>query len=188
MRLREQGEIVGFSLLTAAEASFTAEGAMWAGRRTKIMQWREGNGTRIVGALVDPARPLPAAGVLAALEGDVLEAELLRPDGRVERLLVTRARPSHSALLQNYPNPFNPNTIIPFAVGSSDRVAKVNVEIYNALGQQIRTLVNGALAPGMHQVEWDGLDRGGRTVASGTYLCRLQIGDWVQSRQLLLLR
>ena len=48
--------------------------------------------------------------------------------------------------------------------------------------------VIGALAPGMHQVVWDGLDRGGRTVASGTYLCRLQIGDWVQSRQLLLLR
>ena len=188
VRLREQGEIVGFSLLTAGEASFASEGTIWAGREAKIMQWRQGNGTRIAGALIDPTLPLSATGVLAALDGEVLEAELLRPDGRVERLLVPSARPRHSVLLQNYPNPFNPSTTIPFAVGDQGRLAAARLEIYNALGQQIRTLVAGALAPGMHRIEWDGRDQGGRAVASGTYLYRLQIGDYVQSRRLLLLR
>ena len=67
-------------------------------------------------------------------------------------------------------------------------MTEVKLEIFNMLGQNICTLVSGGLAPGMHRVEWDGRDALGDAVATGTYIYRLQIGEFVQSRRLLLLR
>jgi hypothetical protein len=157
-----------------------------------IQHWPEEGNTRIVGALFDQEQPLAAAGILAIIEGstDVLEVELLRPDGQVERLIATRAQPRQSALLQNFPNPFNPTTTIPFAVGSvgERRMSEVRLDIFNMLGQQVRTVVAGALPAGMHRVEWDGRDGAGRDVASGSYLYRLQVGEMLQSRRLMLVR
>ena len=65
---------------------------------------------------------------------------------------------------------------------------RVELSIYNALGQNIRTLYAGALAPGLHQVRWDGRDAGGRAVSSGTYFYRLHAGGKTHVRRLLLLR
>ena len=64
----------------------------------------------------------------------------------------------------------------------------MRLDVYNIAGQQIRTLVADNLPAGVHRVEWDGRDGLGRDVASGAYLYRLQIGEFVQSRRLLLLR
>ena len=194
VHLQQEGQIVGFSLLTTGiEAiDFTTSGTIWAGRQMLIQHWPEEGNTRIVGALFDQEQPLAAAGILAIIEGstDVLEVELLRPDGQVERLIATRAQPRQSALLQNFPNPFNPTTTIPFAVGSvgERRMSEVRLDIFNMLGQQVRTVVAGALPAGMHRVEWDGRDGAGRDVASGSYLYRLQVGEMLQSRRLMLVR
>jgi hypothetical protein len=142
--------------------------------------------------LIDPQRPLRATGVLAVLNSsaEVVEVELLRSDGQVERLFANRAKPRLSALLQNYPNPFNPNTTIPFAVGHAGEAGwvEVRLDIYNMLGQQVRTVVSGSLPAGIHRVEWDGRDGAGRDVASGSYVYRLQVGELLQSRRLMLLR
>ena len=78
---------------------------------------------------------------------------------------------SNYILYQNYPNPFNPTTTISYALPNS---SKVELVIYNPLGQRVRTLVQGQQASGQHQVQWNGRDDKGNSVASGVYVYRLQ--------------
>jgi zinc metalloprotease ZmpB len=80
--------------------------------------------------------------------------------------------PAAFGLSQNYPNPFNPTTTIPFAVSGR---ANVRITVYTMIGQEVRTLVNGAYAAGTFSVVWDGTSSEGKTLASGVYLCRFAI-------------
>ncbi|MFA6108955.1 MAG: FG-GAP-like repeat-containing protein [Candidatus Latescibacterota bacterium] len=76
----------------------------------------------------------------------------------------------------NYPNPFNPQTWIPVEIPASAEAARL--QVYNLLGQPIRTLVSGRMTPGYHAVPWDGRDELGAAVSSGAYLYRLEAGPW----------
>ncbi|RMF65047.1 MAG: T9SS C-terminal target domain-containing protein, partial [Calditrichaeota bacterium] len=90
------------------------------------------------------------------------------------------------SLAQNYPNPFNPTTTIRYAL---PRSADVRLTIYNLLGQQIRTLVDGRnQAAGFHSVQWDGKDDRGGLMPSGIYVYRIQAGDFKKSRKMLLVK
>ena len=113
-------------------------------------------------------------------------------DGNVNHFTLNKLSsiPMEFALSQNFPNPFNPTTTIPFAVGSVGErgMSEVRLDILNMLGQLVRTVVTGALPAGMHRVEWDGRDGAGRDVASGSYFYRLQVGETLQSRRLMLVR
>jgi len=91
-----------------------------------------------------------------------------------------------TALLPNYPNPFNSSTVLPFQISAS--AASTSLRIYDLLGQPVRTLLQGALQPGHHQVVWDGRDDRGHAVASGTYVSRLDVAPSHLTRKLLLLR
>lgn len=93
--------------------------------------------------------------------------------------------PKQFALIQNYPNPFNPTTLISFdlPVGSP-----VRIDLYNALGQKIRTLADGTYHAGRHAVQWDGTDGGGRSVSGGVYIYRMQAGAYTESRKMLLVK
>ncbi|MEW5795856.1 MAG: S8 family serine peptidase [Candidatus Zixiibacteriota bacterium] len=93
--------------------------------------------------------------------------------------------PGGFMLHQNYPNPFNPNTTIAFDLPLS---GQVSLEIFNILGQQVRTLHSGWLAAGTHRAEWDGRAAHGGEVASGVYFYRLVAEQYVQSRKMVLLR
>jgi hypothetical protein len=73
-------------------------------------------------------------------------------------------------LSQNYPNPFNPSTKISFALPVS---GKVKLEIYDLLGNTVRTLVSKEMNAGRHEVLWDGRNQNGHTVAVGIYLYRI---------------
>jgi hypothetical protein len=87
-------------------------------------------------------------------------------------------------LFQNFPNPFNPSTRIRFTVPASVGTRHVvSLRVYDLLGREVRTLVNEKLQAGSHEVTFNA---GG--LASGTYSCRLQAGDLVQTKKLLLLR
>lgn len=86
---------------------------------------------------------------------------------------------------QNYPNPFNPSTTINYYVSSA---AKVELKIYNQLGQEIRTLENSVQTNGAHQTLWDGRDGNGNSVSSGLYFYRLKAGSFVETRKMLLIR
>lgn len=95
-------------------------------------------------------------------------------------------------LKQNYPNPFNSLTAIPFTVHSKQSTVnnsvRINVSIYNILGQKVRTLLDQKKAPGEYRVLWDGKDESGKDVGSGIYFCKLSCGDLVSIKKMILLR
>lgn len=93
--------------------------------------------------------------------------------------------PQEFELGQNRPNPFNPNTVIEFAV---PRPAEVRVEVFNTLGQRVKTLANEFSKAGYKRVEWDGTDDNGNSVASGVYLYRMTAGDFSETKKMLLLK
>ncbi|TVM01423.1 MAG: hypothetical protein CV087_10880 [Candidatus Brocadia sp. WS118] len=88
-------------------------------------------------------------------------------------------------LQQNYPNPFNPSTAIRYQLASSEAVT---LEIFNALGQKVRTLVNEKQEAGKYTIQWDGKNNAGNPAASGIYLYRIKAGDFIKVRKMLLLR
>jgi probable HAF family extracellular repeat protein len=93
--------------------------------------------------------------------------------------------PQRFELRQNYPNPFNPVTTIEYSIPSR---ALVTIEIFNMLGQRVRTMVNETKSVGSYRTEWNGLDDTGKPVSTGVYLYRFQAGDVVQTKKMLLLK
>jgi subtilisin-like proprotein convertase family protein len=89
------------------------------------------------------------------------------------------------ALLGGYPNPFNSSTTLRYAL---PRAAAVNLTLYNTLGQEVRTLVSGAMSAGEHVAVWDGRDAHGMDAATGMYLVRLESAGQIATGKLLLLR
>ncbi|MBC7188564.1 MAG: T9SS type A sorting domain-containing protein, partial [Calditrichaeota bacterium] len=79
--------------------------------------------------------------------------------------------PERFELEQNFPNPFNPETKIGFRVPTEGRV---QVKVYNLMGRLVRTLVDGAMTSGRHEVLWDGTDDYGVVMPTGTYLCVME--------------
>ena len=104
------------------------------------------------------------------------------------------ALPKDFSLEQNYPNPFNPITTIPFRIPAVDIVSGsrgsviVSVDVYNALGQKVRTLVNESLAPGYYREVWDGRNSGGQGVGTGMYFYRLRVGDFEDVQRMTLIK
>lgn len=97
----------------------------------------------------------------------------------------TTILPESFSLDQNVPNPFNPNTYINFAV---PKTAHVTIEVYNALGQKVTTLVDETLKAGLKRVEWDGLDNSGNSVASGVYFYRMTSDSFSETKKMMLLK
>ena len=95
-------------------------------------------------------------------------------------------RPASLALDQNYPNPFNPSTSIPFALpnGRGD----IRLEIYNVIGQKVRTLMTGPMDSGFHTIVWNGMDDTGHSVGAGLYFSILEAGEHTQTRKMLLVK
>ena len=94
--------------------------------------------------------------------------------------------PKEYKLYQNYPNPFNPTTVIRFQIkdsrhGGSSTIVKLIV--YDILGKEIATLVNEKKQPGTYEVSFDGSN-----FASGVYFYRIQSGDFVQVKKMMLLK
>jgi hypothetical protein len=93
--------------------------------------------------------------------------------------------PVDPALVQNYPNPFNPETIIRYGVAER---SPVSVEVFNVLGQKMRTLVSAVQETGTYAASWDGTDDQGRALTSGSYICRVTSATGTASVKMLLLR
>ena len=109
----------------------------------------------------------------------------LEPGVREAILHEQPIEPRRYALEANYPNPFNPQTAIRYSLAGPGRVT---LAIYDVLGRRVRTLVDHSQAAGRYQVEWNGLDDQGRSVASGTYLYRLDAGSFRQTAKMSLVR
>jgi len=95
------------------------------------------------------------------------------------------AIPKEFALKQNYPNPFNPTTTIKFEMPKS---SNVKLEIYNILGQKVKTLVNEDMKAGYHKVTWDGTNDYSVKVSSGMYIYIIKAGDFIARHKMVLLK
>lgn len=123
-------------------------------------------------------------GIVAISDGSSLHLYDLRTErtGLADR---DPELPDQFVLDQNYPNPFNPTTTISFTLASRGRV---DLTVFNALGQQVVRLVDDDLDAGSHQVIWDGNSEGGTQVASGVYFYRLRDAVHSESRKMVLLK
>jgi len=88
-------------------------------------------------------------------------------------------------LEQNYPNPFNPSTAIRYQIAQPELVT---LEIYNALGERVRTLVNDVKTAGNYEVSWNAKNDSGDQLPSGVYMYRLRSGSNVKVLKMILLR
>jgi hypothetical protein len=167
------------------------------GKELLGMSWNETDTSGSVGPLVVAmGRPLPAGWVITATAN--LEKPYPVTSEFSSPLVVTVATeiteneplPQESELMQNYPNPFNPTTTIRFTIagvvalsGSEGPATKVRLVVHDLLGREVAVLVDEQKEPGYYTVPWNA----GR-FASGVYYARLQAGEEVMIRKMLLVR
>ena len=94
-------------------------------------------------------------------------------------------QPNQFHLEQNFPNPFNPSTTIEYQLPTR---SNVTISIYNSVGQLVRVLHPGELAPGTYRTVWDSKDEAGNSVASGAYFYQVKVGDAVQTKKAVFIK
>ncbi|MBN2357608.1 T9SS type A sorting domain-containing protein [candidate division KSB1 bacterium] len=99
--------------------------------------------------------------------------------------LTVQTAPQNYGLDQNYPNPFNPQTKINYKMMQA---GDVELGIYNLRGQLVRRLVSRQVSAGEHSVIWDGRDDTGQLMPSGTYLYRIKVNDFEETKKMELLK
>jgi hypothetical protein len=94
--------------------------------------------------------------------------------------------PKAYSLAQNFPNPFNPSTRIQFALPAKGHVS---LKIYDVAGRLVKTLQDGVMDAGSHELTWDGSNNLGKNVASGVYFYKINAGDnYENMKKMVLLR
>ena len=93
--------------------------------------------------------------------------------------------PNSFKLGQNYPNPFNAITTIKYELPVR---AKVQLTIFNILGQEVKTLLNEQKDPGFHKIYWDGKNNLGIPVASSMYIYQIKAGNFIDTKKMVLLK
>jgi|GEM_PF-965585 len=157
----------GFALLSSGTADF--DGAF------DFYFFTGEPGPLIVTAITTDSSRNSSAFALNATSGDITAV-----DGPAAGTL-----PLEFELAQNYPNPFNARTVISFSLPTAQHA---RLEVFNALGQRLNSLLDELLPPGSHAVVWDGLNAAGEPVATGVYFYRLSLPDRLETRKMLLLK
>ena len=93
--------------------------------------------------------------------------------------------PSNYFLSQNFPNPFNPITTLKYELPED---SFVDVTIYDMLGNVVNNLINTNQSSGYKSVQWDATNNQGEPVSAGVYLCKIQAGDFVDTKKMILLK
>lgn len=127
----------------------------------------------------------PSASDFRVAEGVLVDAQGGLDAVRRVEVGAFDVKPTSFGLSQNVPNPFNPTTTISFQMPEA---GQVRLAIYNALGQEVQTLVQEFRDAGNHAVVWNGRDALGRQVASGVYFYRLEADGFQQARRMMMLK
>ncbi len=93
--------------------------------------------------------------------------------------------PLNFSLDQNYPNPFNPNTAIKYQIPKRSNVL---LKIYNLLGKEVKSLIETEQSSGTYSVEWSGLNNSGEKLSSGIYFYRIEAGNFVDVKKMILIK
>ena len=132
--------------------------------------------------------------------GRTITKPLVAPEGHYKFIvensvtgIAEEIYPEQFYLSQNYPNPFNPSTKIRFAVPQDVRgkTKEVILKVYDVIGNEVTTLVNEALHPGEYEVEFTTGQSGStelNVLTSGIYFYRLQVGSFMESKKMILLK
>ena len=133
---------------------------------------------------------LPAALILYLSLPTLLSADGGRTGGEPQAVPESNARtsgpPQRFELEQNSPNPFKFSTAIGYTVRIGEKPVKVTIEILDARGQCVRTLVDELQNPGQYSFCWLGKDDEGRELESGTYFCRLRADEREATRRVVI--
>ncbi len=89
------------------------------------------------------------------------------------------------AIHQNHPNPFNPTTILRYDLPED---GFVNITIYDMMGREVKTLVNGSLTAGYKTIQWNATNDRNEPVSAGLYLYTIQAGDYIQTKKMVLVK
>jgi len=103
----------------------------------------------------------------------------------LEKITGIEEIPAVSFLSQNKPNPFAGGTTIEYGI---TKAGKVEIVVYNAVGQKVRTLINAEEKAGYHKVNWDGTNDSGAKVGGGIYFYKITAGEFTSLKKLILLR
>ncbi|MCJ7576934.1 MAG: T9SS type A sorting domain-containing protein, partial [candidate division Zixibacteria bacterium] len=103
----------------------------------------------------------------------------------VEEETAEEKLPAEFSLSNNYPNPFNPETKIGYFI---PKACQVNLEVFNILGQRVRTLIDEVQTKGKKEVTWDGKGESGNEVASGVYFYKLETENFSQTKKMVLMK
>jgi len=122
------------------------------------------------------------AGISISYKGVGTESELV---GQMTRKITIENVPDEFMLYANYPNPFNPVTRIDYGLPEDNHVTMV---IYDIMGREIKTLVNGIQKAGYKSIVWDGTNAFGNSVSAGMYFYMIQADDFRQVRKMILLK
>ena len=93
--------------------------------------------------------------------------------------------PNIYKLCQNFPNPFNPVTTINYQIPEA---SNIELKIYNARGQEIKTLVSKYQQAGYYQVRWYGADSKGSQVSTGVYIYKIMAGNFSKTMKMLMIK
>ncbi|MBK7259942.1 MAG: T9SS type A sorting domain-containing protein [Ignavibacteriae bacterium] len=174
------------------------KGALLSGYETPVpVMYSERDGKVYVDLAIAGAdvEALKSAGELVVLrfEGKA-SMGLTATDARTSTnaVLATKMRtpavsdvPTEFALQQNYPNPFNPTTTVSCALPAP---GEVRIAVFNVLGEQVASLVNGAQEAGYYTVQWNGTDNRGQQVTSGVYFLTMHAGEFTAMKKMMLVK
>jgi len=169
------------------------------GKEFKLQYNESGEGLLKIGAF--SIVPAPGAGCFARVQFCVRQNVHGKTVVSVEQRLLNAAplpacewvvkisaseQPARAFRLnQNYPNPFNATTRIEYEIPEKSRV---EISVWNGLGQTICNLVNQLHQPGCYQVSWHGIDENGNSVPSGIYFIKLLTNSYTEVKKIILLR
>lgn len=132
------------------------------------------------------------SGVWSAAQnsGDMMLRVKVKLDGPVgiEGDGAPAALPANFQVHGNFPNPFNPQTVIRYDLPATDGAVPVKIQVFDLSGRLVARLVDESQQPGSHAVRWDGRNDSGATVASGVYVYRVEAGDKVETRKMVVLK
>jgi len=148
-----------------------------------LVNWNAGDVTAANSPL-DYNQAMPEQGTIfrivtseSNLPGDILYVESPKPK--------LDYSPNTSYLFQNYPNPFNPVTQIRFHIA---KTTNVKLEIFNLLGQKVKTLIDKKMTTGERSIFWNGRNDAGIKLGSGIYFYRLKVGEYLKTKKMTLLK
>ena len=157
----DEGGMVDIAITKTAGMGFVGSGEL-----VGIVMGVPANNTSMVRLEIYDIKAIDHDGKDVVIAGSVYRGEASSPTQEEHQ------QPAKFELMANYPNPFNPKTTVMFSLTEE---AYVTLRVYDVLGREVVTLLDGERTGGVHAMQWDGKNSSGNQVESGVYYCRMSV-------------